>query len=44
MKKEYDRPIIEIIEFNDYISTSSFGDVEPYGGAQESSNGWLPWL
>ncbi len=44
MNKEYESPIIEIIEFNDYIVTSSFDDVESYGGVQESSSGWLPWL
>ena len=44
MKKEYESPIIEIIEFNDYIVTSNFDDVEPYGSVQESSSGWLPWI
>lgn len=44
MNKEYTNPIIEIIEFTDYIITFSFADVEPHGGIQESSSGWLPWL
>ena len=44
MNKEYISPVIEIIEFNDSIITSSFDDIETYGSIQESSNGWLPWI
>ena len=44
MNKEYVSPIIEIIEFDYSIRTSSFDDDETYGIIQESSNGWLPWI
>ena len=45
MNKNYECPIIEIIEFIDYINTfSNNGDIITHGQVQESSGGWLPWL